>query len=226
MADAEPSLNIPSLLTLAVFSFFVIRWFFGRNGAVSSNDAAQRHGGGRRIDPAHVEQLAQMFPQLDRRDIMWDLQRNGGSMAATTERVLSGRGLDTRLLRSEVEGLDNYRRNNMADMLDFLSFRQPPPSFQPQLPAPSAPATQASSTSRSTFKPQAQDLISRYNLSDRVKSESPQTVTSTSSGTIIHQESAWSQNRTERQRLLQKRRDEMILAARRKLQEKDRTTEQ
>ncbi|KKZ64067.1 protein neuralized [[Emmonsia] crescens] len=197
MADAEPSLNIPSLLTLAVFSFFVIRWFFGRNGAISSNDAAQRHGGGRRIDPAHVEQLAQMFPQLDRRDIMWDMQRNGGSMAATTERVLSGRGLDT-----------------------------PPPSFQPQLPAPSPPATQASSASRSTFKPQAQDLISRYNLSDRVKSESPQTVTSTSSGTIIHQESAWSQNRTERQRLLQKRRDEMILAARRKLQEKDRTTEQ
>ncbi|OJD16843.1 hypothetical protein AJ78_03033 [Emergomyces pasteurianus Ep9510] len=197
MADAEPSLNIPSLLTLAVFSFFVIRWFFGRNGAISSNDPAQRQGGGRRIDPAHVEQISQMFPQLDRRDIMWDLQRNGGSMAATTERVLSGRGLDT-----------------------------PPPSFQPQLPARSNPATQASSTSRSTSKPQAQDLISRYNLSDRVKSELPQTVTSTSSGTIIHQESAWSQNRIERQRLLQKRRDEMILAARRKLQEKDRTTVQ
>ncbi|KLJ13883.1 protein neuralized [Blastomyces silverae] len=197
MADAEPSLNIPSLLTLAVFSFFVIRWFFGRNGALSSSDAAQRRGGGRRVDPAHVEQLSQMFPQLDRRDIMWDLQQNGGSMAATTERLLSGRGLET-----------------------------PPPSFQPPLPAPSAPATQANSTSRSTSKQQAQDLISRYNLSDRVKSESPQTVTSTSSGTIIHQESAWSQNRTERQRLLQKRRDEMILAARRRLMEKDKVTDQ
>ncbi|PGG99330.1 hypothetical protein GX51_06366 [Blastomyces parvus] len=197
MADAEPSLNIPSLLTLAVFSFFVIRWFFGRNGALSSSDAAQRRGGGRRVDPAHVEQLSQMFPQLDRRDIMWDLQQNGGSMAATTERVLSGRGLDT-----------------------------PPPSFQPALPAPSAPAAQANSTSRSTSKQQAQDLISRYNLSDRVKSELPQTVTSTSSGTIIHQESAWAQNRTERQRLLQKRRDEMILAARRRLMEKDKATDQ
>ncbi|OAX85123.1 hypothetical protein ACJ72_00495 [Emergomyces africanus] len=195
MADAEPSLNIPSLLTLAVFSFFVIRWIFGRNGAISPNDAAQSRGGGRRIDPAHVEQISQMFPQLDRRDIMWDLQRNGGSMAATTERVLSGRGLDTA-----------------------------PPSFQPQLPALSTTAPQTSSISRSTSKPQAQDLISRYNLSDRVKSEPPETVTSTSSGTIIHQESAWSQNRTERQRLLQKRRDEMILAARRKLQEKDRMT--
>ncbi|OJD24855.1 hypothetical protein ACJ73_03775 [Blastomyces percursus] len=197
MADAEPTLNIPSLLTLAVFSFFVIRWFFGRNGALSSSDAAQRRGAGRRVDPAHVEQLSQMFPQLDRRDIMWDLQQTGGSMAATTERVLSGRGLDT-----------------------------PPPSFQPPLPAPSAPDTQANSTSRSTPKQQAQDLISRYNLSDKIKSESPQTVTSTSSGTIIHQESAWSQNRTERQRLLQKRRDEMILTARRRLMEKDKLTDQ
>jgi len=26
---------------------------------------------------------------------MWDLQRNGGSVQATTERVLSGRSLDT-----------------------------------------------------------------------------------------------------------------------------------
>ncbi|EEQ85529.1 hypothetical protein RJZ56_004545 [Blastomyces dermatitidis] len=197
MADAEPSLNIPSLLTLAVFSFFVIRWFFGRNGALSSSDAAHRRGGGRRVDPAHVEQLSQMFPQLDRRDIMWDLQQNGGSMAATTERVLSGRGLDA-----------------------------PPPSFQPPLPAPSAPATQANSTSRPTPKQQAQDLISRYNLADKIKSESLQTVTSTSSGTIIHQESAWSQNRTERQRLLQKRRDEMILAARRRLMEKDKVPDQ
>jgi coupling of ubiquitin conjugation to ER degradation protein 1 len=36
-----------------------------------------------------------MFPQIARRTIMWDLQRNGGSVAATTERILSGRGLET-----------------------------------------------------------------------------------------------------------------------------------
>jgi hypothetical protein len=34
-----------------------------------------------------------MFPQLNRRDIMWDLQRNGGSVAATTERILGGGSL-------------------------------------------------------------------------------------------------------------------------------------
>lgn len=41
-------------------------------------------------DPRHVEQIAAMFPQVSRRDIMWDLQRNGGSVAATSERILSG----------------------------------------------------------------------------------------------------------------------------------------
>ena len=95
MVDEEPSLNIPSLLTLAVVSFLVIRWFLNRDGSSSGTNGASRSRGGRIIDPAQVEQISQMFPQLNRRDIMWDLQRNGGSVAATTERILTGRGLDT-----------------------------------------------------------------------------------------------------------------------------------
>jgi len=93
MSEEEPSLNIPSLLTLAVVSFFVIRWFFKRDdepGAGGSRTRARGHA----VDPAQVEQISQMFPQLNTREIMWDLQRNGGSVAATTERILSGRGLE------------------------------------------------------------------------------------------------------------------------------------
>jgi hypothetical protein len=41
-----------------------------------------------------VERVQQMFPQVSRRSIMWDLQRNGGNVVATTERILSGRGLE------------------------------------------------------------------------------------------------------------------------------------
>ena len=41
-----------------------------------------------------VERIQQMFPQADRRSILWDLQRNGGSIQTTTERILAGR-LDT-----------------------------------------------------------------------------------------------------------------------------------
>jgi hypothetical protein len=94
MADVEPSVNIPSLVTLAVISFFVIRWFLNRNNPDTAN-AVVAQARGRIIDPAQVEQISQMFPQLNRRDIMWDLQRNGGSVPATTERILTGRGLDT-----------------------------------------------------------------------------------------------------------------------------------
>lgn len=95
MHDDEPSLNIPSLLTLAVVSFFVLRWFLNRDDSPASAGSRARGRGGNAIDPAQVDQIAQMFPQLGTRDIMWDLQRNGGSVAATTERILTGRGLET-----------------------------------------------------------------------------------------------------------------------------------
>lgn len=96
MADEEPSLNIPSLLTLAVVSFFVIRWFLNRDGEPGSGGAAagRSRARGHAVDPAQVDQILQMFPQFSAREITWDLQRNGGSVPATTERILSGRGLE------------------------------------------------------------------------------------------------------------------------------------
>ncbi|KAJ5408143.1 hypothetical protein N7509_002026 [Penicillium cosmopolitanum] len=184
MHDDEPSLNIPSLLTLAVVSFFVIRWFFNRDDSPAG--ASRPRGRGNAVDPAQVEQISQMFPQLSTRDIMWDLQRNGGSAAATTERILTGRGLET-----------------------------PPPSFQPQVAIPSTNATVPQATSTATTKADGQDLISRYNLSSKIVSEKDAETSTASSA------SSWSQNKDERQRLLQKRRDEMILAARRKMMQKN-----
>ncbi|KAJ5172701.1 hypothetical protein N7492_005294 [Penicillium capsulatum] len=186
MHNDEPSLNIPSLLTLAVVSFFVIRWFFNRDDNPAGG--GRPRGRGNAVDPAQVEQISQMFPQLSTRDIMWDLQRNGGSVAATTERILTGRGLET-----------------------------PPPSFQPQIAIPSASrlATQATTTARPAAKAEGQDLISRYNLGAKVASEASEESPATMS------KSSWSQNKDERQRLLQKRRDDMILAARRKMMQKD-----
>ncbi|PKX98913.1 putative AMFR protein [Aspergillus novofumigatus IBT 16806] len=179
MSEEEPSLNIPSLLTLAVVSFFVIRWFFKRDG---SPDA----GG-----PAPVEQIAQMFPQLSTREIMWDLQRNGGNVAATTERILSGRGLD-----------------------------MPPPSFQPAIVLPSTTASPAAAqpswTSGASLKTDGQDLISRYNLSSKINGSADATSDQSSQKST----SGWSQSKEERQRLLQKRRDDMILAARRRMEQK------
>ncbi|KAL3437253.1 hypothetical protein BDV09DRAFT_163349 [Aspergillus tetrazonus] len=139
MPDEEPTLNIPSLLTLAVVSFFVIRWFFKRDDDNSALGGSRGRARGNVVDPAQVEQISQMFPQLSTREIMWDLQRNGGNAAATTERVLSGRGLDA-----------------------------PPPSFQPliAIPPTGVPAQPAPSSTPS--KSDGQDLITRYNLSAKI----------------------------------------------------------
>jgi len=90
---AEQTLNIPQILVFLVITFLLFRWLFSKpSGSSTRLPTGQSRGFG--VNPAHVDQLSQMFPQLSRRDIMWDLQRNGGNVAATTERVLSGRALE------------------------------------------------------------------------------------------------------------------------------------
>ncbi|KAL8923116.1 MAG: hypothetical protein Q9208_004800 [Pyrenodesmia sp. 3 TL-2023] len=145
---ADQTLNLPSLFVVLLILVISIRYFF----FTAPNSTSLRAASDRNTaNPEHIEQIAQMFPQLSRRDIQWDLQRNGGSVQATTERVLSGRGLERlhhRLSQPEVT--------------------------QPQ--------------------------------EEEGKPKPP----------------AWSQNKAERQALLQKRREDMVLAARRKFEEKER----
>lgn len=61
------------------------------------------------------------------------------------------------------------------------------------------------------------DLITRYNLQSKIAGK----------GKAREEQSpapGWQQDKAERARMLQRRRDEMILAARRKMQEKDATS--
>ncbi|CAF9931615.1 hypothetical protein IMSHALPRED_008665 [Imshaugia aleurites] len=107
MPDQQQTLSVPSLLLLAAFAALTIRYFFFAKPSTSSPPTNPRAA-----NPADVEQIATMFPQIGRREIIWDLQRNGGSVNATTERIL-GRG----------------------------SLDPPPPSFQPVIPAGVTPST-------------------------------------------------------------------------------------
>jgi hypothetical protein len=93
--EEEATISIPSLAFVAVLGYFIYRYFFSspRSGADANSSSSSRNPG-LRFTPAQVDQISQMFPQLSRRDIMWDLHRNRGSVPATTERVLSGRGLE------------------------------------------------------------------------------------------------------------------------------------
>ena len=85
---SDQTLNVPSLFLVVLVTSLAIRYFFF---SPQSSPTASHPP---RIDPAHVEQIATMFPQVDRRSIQWDLQRNGGSVTATTERILSRGVLD------------------------------------------------------------------------------------------------------------------------------------
>ncbi|CAG8982488.1 hypothetical protein HYALB_00002268 [Hymenoscyphus albidus] len=122
MSSTDPTINLPQLVLILLLGGLAIRWFFFSStpGSAGGNPHGRttRAGSSLRAREADVERIQQMFPQVERRSIMWDLQRNGGNVVATTERVLSGRGLEV-----------------------------PPQSFQPPLPPPSA-STAASVASK------------------------------------------------------------------------------
>jgi coupling of ubiquitin conjugation to ER degradation protein 1 len=83
------------------------------------------------------------------------------------------------------------------------------------VPAPRPAATPA----RAPAAPKAAhpDLITRYNLASKIGQDTP-----AEEEEKKPKAKAWSQDRTERQANLQRKREEMILAARRKMEEKER----
>lgn len=89
-SDEEATISLPSLAFVAVLSFIIYRYF---SSSSRSTPVFPGRVAGQRFSAAQVEQINAMFPQLNRRDIMWDLQRNGGSVAATTERILGSGSL-------------------------------------------------------------------------------------------------------------------------------------
>ncbi|OAA47697.1 Ubiquitin system component Cue [Metarhizium rileyi] len=178
---ANEQISLPYLAGILLLSGLIIRYLFFSGTPTSRPTRSPEDV--RRSRETAVERIQQMFPQTERRTILWDLQRNGGSIQNTTERILAGR-LET-----------------------------PPVTFQPP-PPPGQTTAGAStvSTMRQADKPTQPDLITRYNLKSKITTETAHEQETKSKG--------WSSNRDERQESLQKRRDEMILAARRKMEAK------
>ena len=213
-SPSDPTtLNIPSLLVFAVISVFAIRYFFFTSPS-SSPAASSSSSNGRRVPADRIEQVASMFPQVNRREIEYDLSRNGANVAATTERVLR----EGRLPMVRRVSTDRSVKQTQANTL----YHQAPPTFQAQVSPPSTQPSTASSSSASrpgaAQAPAYADLITRYGLKGRTEDTS-----TASTSTEAHKEKGgWSQNKEQRQALLRKRREDMVLEARRKMEERDR----
>lgn len=95
MSSSDQTINIPQLILIIILGGLAIRYFFfssSPNSGIPNRNTSSANN--IRAREADVERVQQMFPQVSRRSIMWDLQRNGGNVVATTERILSGRGLE------------------------------------------------------------------------------------------------------------------------------------
>lgn len=68
------------------------------------------------------------------------------------------------------------------------------------------------------------DLITRYNLTSKLNatSEGEQDEAITTGSSIGSKSAGWSANKNERAEALKRRREEMVLAARRKMEQRDR----
>lgn len=105
----------------------------------------------------------------------------------------------------------------MERVLGGRGLEIPPPSFQPNIPAP-ATAQNTSGSTAAGRKPTAPlpDLITRYNLQSKVSGKGKEPVPSEE-----QKRNAWSADKNARADALKKRREDMILAARRKMEEKE-----
>ncbi|KAL7627555.1 hypothetical protein AAE478_001748 [Parahypoxylon ruwenzoriense] len=206
MADEQVSLT--SLILIIVLGGLIIRYLFFSPSTPPPRQPRDAQAASRAREVA-VERIQQMFPQVDRRTILWDLHRNGGNIAVTTERILSGR-IETVSIPSRAG--TGASHGPPMDPMDAEA--DPPVTFQPP-PPPASPrpsSTTQTPASKAPSKPAEPDLITRYRLQDKVAT--------TSESEPASKSKAWSSNRDERQAALQRRRDDMILAARRKMEAK------
>ncbi|KAF8464031.1 hypothetical protein BDZ91DRAFT_849850 [Kalaharituber pfeilii] len=206
-------IGIPQLAACLLIGYLFFRWYSSSPSSTPSNvgsstiaAASQRLAP---VDMARIQQRAEivhgMFPQIPLSAIRWELQRNGGSIEITTEKILANGFLP-----------EPPASATPAPSTSSASTSSPAPRSRVSTPATGAAAS--SSSSSSAAKPAAYtDLITRYNLAHKLNTPEPEEESSSSG-----KAPAWSQNKAERQALLQKRREDMILKARRKMEEKER----
>ncbi|SGY20864.1 BQ5605_C016g08158 [Microbotryum silenes-dioicae] len=192
------------------FVYFTYRYFFGQRYVVP---------------PASIDTVANMFPNIPRASIRYELERTRNNVEATVERCLSqGR-------------LPEPPASFFAD----LSSENPPTTPQrPTPPASRAPAPTTPSTQASTSATPSPSLIQRLRLQDKIEpptSSSAMSDQGKGKGKAVEEDDAtflggsaekvkiappvWETSAQAREKSLKERKERMVLEARRKLLAKD-----
>lgn len=87
---SDEQISLPFFAIVLIVSGLIVRYLFfsGPNPERPPVRTAEQMLRSREVA---VQRIQQMFPQVERRSILWDLQRNGGNIQSTTERILAGR---------------------------------------------------------------------------------------------------------------------------------------
>lgn len=88
---SDDQISTPVFMVILIILGFIIRYLFFSGAGSNANPQSSRSPEARlRAGENAVVTIQQMFPQAERRSILWDLQRNGMNIQATIERILGG----------------------------------------------------------------------------------------------------------------------------------------
>lgn len=204
--------NTITFFFTVVVAFVVIRWFItsetveggGEGGAnAAGGDGQQQQGPATRTRNLQPVQLNRRPVTQDMVDVVLQIAPH-----LTPEQV-----------RFDLERTGNIEETVNRALADGNLPFPPGMNLHPAASSASAPApaaaSPASSSNSSTPKPSSStpSLIDKYNLKDKLLTEE--------NGDAPAPKLKWSQNKEERQKQLQKQREDMILKARRKLEMKE-----
>ncbi|KAF3922801.1 hypothetical protein AA313_de0209641 [Arthrobotrys entomopaga] len=153
--DSAGAIGIPQIILGVIAIAIFYRWFTssspsGPEAVASNSGRRSRTSNGPPVNADAVEALRAMFPQVSAAAIRWDLERNGGRLETTTEKILS-------------EG-------TLPEPPASSSFQTPGTT-----PSPSGSRGSTVGMAPSPIKSTSgyTDLIARYNLHSRLNSFQP-----------------------------------------------------
>ncbi|KAK6521950.1 hypothetical protein TWF281_002523 [Arthrobotrys megalospora] len=198
--DMAGSIGIPQLILCAIVAALVYRYVLSPSQVSGGPGSANGRRPRATVSPDAIEALRAMFPQISVAAIRWDLEKNGGSVESTTEKILTDGFLPEppapviRQTPSPLPGAANTQPGSR------------PGTTRPQATASSPSSSSGPATGHT-------DLITRYNLYSRLEAyrhESPA------------EQPAAAPKKNDKASLFlrgRERRDVMILEARKKMED-------